>query len=142
MSKENVELVRGTMFPAGVDLVALTQSGELVNALNPTALAPDAGIAFMTPAVGATEYRGLEGFLEGWSDWMAPWASYEVDVEEYRDAGDRVVVLVTLRGQTLHDRVEIEQPGAAVFTVATGKIVRVEFHLDQREALEGAGLSE
>jgi ketosteroid isomerase-like protein len=130
------------MFPAGVDLVPLTQSGELVNALNVAALAPDAEIAFATPGVGFTEYRGLQGFLEGWGDWMVPWANYEVDVADYRDAGDRVVVLVTLSGETLHDGVRIEQPGAAVFTIAGGKIVRVEFHLDQREALEAAGLSE
>jgi ketosteroid isomerase-like protein len=142
VSKENVELVSRAMFPPGVDLVALTESGRLADALNVTVLAPDAEIAFVTPGVGTTEYRGLEGFLEGWGDWMVPWATYEVDVEELLDAGERVVVLVTLRGQTLHDHVEIEQPGAAVFSVAAGKIVRIEFHLDRREALEVAGLAE
>ena len=142
MSKRNVELVSRAMFPPGVDLVALTESGKLVDALNVTALAPDAEIAFVTPGVGTTEYRGLEGFLDGWGDWMVPWASYEVDVQEFLDGGNRVVVLVTLRGETLHDRVEIEQPGAAVFSLVAGRIVRVEFHLDQREALEAAGLAE
>ena len=141
MSQETVELVRSALFPLGVDLVPLTKSGELLEVIDPTAVAPDLEVAFATPGGPMTEYRGADGFIEGWSDWMIPWASYQVDVEEMLDAGDRVVAVVTLSGQTLHDGVHIEQPGAAVFTVAGGKIVRVEFHLDQREALESAGLS-
>jgi ketosteroid isomerase-like protein len=142
MSRENVELVRASMFPAGVDLVTLTQTGELVNHLNRDALTPDMQVAFATPSAGFTEYRGLDGFLEGWGDWMMPWASYQVDLEELIDGGERVVAMVMLRGQTAHDRVSIEQPGAAVFTIRDGKIMRVEFHLDQREALAAAGLAE
>lgn len=141
MSQENVELVRAALVPVGVDLVSLTESGELLKLVDLTAVAPDMEVAFATPAGPMTEFRGPNGFIEGWSDWMIPWASYQVDIEEMLDAGDRVVALVTLSGQTLHDGVQIEQPGAAVFTVACGKIVRVEFHLDQREALESAGLS-
>jgi ketosteroid isomerase-like protein len=140
VSQENVDLVRAVMFPTGVDLVALTRSGELVDHLDLDGLTPDMEVAFATPSAGFTEYRGLEGFLEGWADWMMPWATYEIDLEDLLDAGDRVVALVMLRGQTAHDRVRIEQPGAAVFTIRDGKIARVEFHLDQREALEGAGL--
>jgi SnoaL-like domain len=139
VSQETVELVRSALFPLGVDLVSLTKSGELLEFIDPTAIAPDLAVAFATPAGPMTEYRGA-GRLHS-SDWMIPWASYQVDVDEMLDAGDRVVALVTLSGQTLHDAVRIEQPGAAVFTVAGGKIVRVEFHLDQREALESAGLS-
>jgi ketosteroid isomerase-like protein len=142
MSQQSVELIRASMFPVGVDLVTLTRTGELMNHLNREAVTPDTEVAFATPAAGFTEYRGLEGFLEGWADWMMPWASYEVDLEELVDGGERVLALVTLRGQTAHDRVRIEQPGAAVFTVRDGKITRVEFHLDRREALAAAGLAE
>lgn len=128
------------MFPQGVDLVPLTLSGELANAFDPDAVTPEMEVAFATPGVGFTEYRGLAGFMEGWRDWMMPWASYQVDLDELVDAGGRVVALVMLRGQTIHDRVKIDQPGAAVFTISDGKITRVEFHLDQREALAAAGL--
>jgi ketosteroid isomerase-like protein len=141
VSQENVELVRSALLPVGVDLVPLTRSGELLNLIDPTAAAPDLEVAFATPAGPMTEFRGLDGFIQGWSDWMIPWASYQVDIKDMLDAGDRVVALVTLSGQTLHDAVRIEQPGAGVFTVTGGRIVRVEFHLDQREALESAGLS-
>lgn len=128
------------MFPE-TDLVGLTESGQLERSLSPDVFADDVEIAFVTPGGPFTEYRGLDGFLEGWAEWMGPWASYEVDLHELRDAGERVVALVTLRGETLHDRVQIEQPGAAILTIADARVVRVEFHLDQREALERAGLS-
>lgn len=141
MSQENVDLVQAATFPDGVDLVPLTESGELMQVIDRAMLVPDLEVAFATPAGPLTEYRGLDGFIEGWRDWLIPWASYEVQVADLVDAGERVVALVRLRGKTLHDGVEIEQPGAAVFTVSGGKIVRVEFHLDQREALESAGLS-
>jgi ketosteroid isomerase-like protein len=141
MSQDNVELVRAAMFQEGVDLARLTKTGNLADTLNVTAMAPDMEVAFITPAVGATEYRGLDGFLEGWADWMDPWASFEVITEEFLDGGERVVVLVTLTGQTEHDGVRIEQLAAAVFTVSDGLIRRVEFHLDRREALAAAGLS-
>jgi ketosteroid isomerase-like protein len=140
MSRENIDLIRTAMFPDGVDLVSLPDR-DLVKALDPDALSPDIEVAFATPGGPLVEYRGLAGFLEGWRDWLMPWASYQVQIGEMRDAGDRVVALVTLSGRTSHDGVEITQPGAAVFTVSGGKIVRVEFHLDQREALAAAGLS-
>jgi len=140
VSQENVDLVRTAMFQEGVNLAAITKSGKLADALNVAAMAPEMEVAFFTPAVGATEYSGLEGFLEGWGDWMEPWASFQVSVEEFLDAGDRVVVFVTLTGQTEHDGVRIDQPAAAVLTVSDELIRRVEFHLDRREALAAAGL--
>jgi hypothetical protein len=33
-------------------------------------------IACATPSGPLTEYRGVDGFLEGWAEWMAPWAGY------------------------------------------------------------------
>jgi ketosteroid isomerase-like protein len=141
MSEETVELVRAAMFQEGVDLARASKTGALADTINVTVMAPDMEVAFVTPAAGATEFRGLDGFLEGWGDWMVPWTSFEVIPEEFLDAGERVVALVTLTGQTEHDGVRIEQPAAGVFTVSDGLIRRVEFHLDRREALAAAGLS-
>ncbi|HEY7631955.1 MAG TPA: nuclear transport factor 2 family protein [Thermoleophilaceae bacterium] len=141
MSQENVDLVRAAMFRDPVDLVELSHSGEFQRAIDPSAFAPDVVVVFMTPSGPPTEYSGIAGMGAGWRDWLAPWASYQVVVDEMRDAGDRVVALATLRGDTLRDGVHVEQPGAAVVTIRDGKIARVEFHLDRREALESAGLS-
>ena len=141
MSLENLELVRVALFREDLDLVQLVGSGNFEAAVDPSAFDPEVEIAFATPGGPQTEYRGFAGLIDGWRDWLGPWASYEVSVEELIDAGERVVALAVLRGQTLRDCVQIEQPGAAVVTVSAGKISRVEFHLDRREALESAGLS-
>jgi ketosteroid isomerase-like protein len=141
VSQENIELARNALFRDTIDLVALSFSGDFERAVEPSAFSPDVVVIFVTPSGPRTEYRGLGGLVAGWRDWLAPWASYEVEVKEMLDAGDRVVALAELRGETRHDGVRVEQPGASVLTIADGKIVRVEFHLDQREALESAGLS-
>jgi len=98
MSQENVALVRTAMLP------------ELVKTLDPDALSPDIEVAFATLSGPVAEYRGLTGFPDGWRDWLMPWTSYEVQIDEMRDAGERVVALVTLSGRTSHDGVEIKQP--------------------------------
>jgi ketosteroid isomerase-like protein len=141
MSRENVELVRAALFGADVDLVPLARAGNLDRAIDAAAFAPDVEVFFATPSGPLTPYRGLDGLVAGWRDWLIPWTSYAVDIEELVDAGERVVALGTLRGRTQHDGVEVQQPGAAVATVSDGKIVRLEFHLDHRGALESAGVS-
>src|SRR5215471_16138347 len=110
MSQENVELVRAAMFAADVDLVSLAKAGNFEQVVDPAAFAPDVEIFFATPSGPLAPYRGLDGLIVGWSDWLMPWASYAVDVGEMIDAGDRVVALATLRGRTQHDGVEIQQP--------------------------------
>jgi ketosteroid isomerase-like protein len=77
--------------------------------------------------------------VEGWREWLSAWSQYEAHVEEYVDGGDHVVMLVRLRGETRHDHVVIEQPAAVVYTLEGGKVVRLAFHLDRRQALEEAG---
>jgi hypothetical protein len=48
-------------------------------------------------------------------------------------------MLVRLRGATRHENVVIEQPAAVIYTLEGGKVVRLAFHLDRRQALEEAG---
>src|SRR5689334_24755258 len=39
-------------------------------------------------------FVGLEGLRAAWLDWLEPWESYRVEVEDVIDAGDDAVVLV------------------------------------------------
>jgi ketosteroid isomerase-like protein len=88
----------------------------------------------------AFEGKGVDGFRGAWSEWTSAFESYRIDVERVIDAGDLVVSLVTMAGRTRTGGVEIEAPGAAVWTVVDGRLRRVEFHLDRDEALRTAGL--
>lgn len=128
------------MFADRADLVRLMRDGGFGEAVDPASFAPEFSVAFMTPSGPPTEYRGFQGLVEGWRDWLAPWASYEVQVDELVDAGDCVLANVVLRGETQRDAVQIEEPAAAVIKIAGGRITRIEFHLDRREARAAAGL--
>jgi ketosteroid isomerase-like protein len=86
--------------------------------------------------------HGLQGFVDGWRDWLEPWESYYIEAEDFIDAGDQVVSLTRVLAQTTRDAVAVEHRPAAVWSLREGKIVRVRFFLDRGEALEAAGLSE
>src|SRR4051794_24016215 len=105
---------------------------------------PNFEVVMVGPAyLGATaETYGAEGFREVWLDWTSAFESYRIDLERTIDAGERVVSLVTMCGKTKTGGVEVEAPGAAVWTVVDGRLQRVEFHLDQEAALRAAGLEE
>ena len=85
-------------------------------------------------------FRGIEGLIEGWRDWLTPWESYVITVEDFVEAGDNVVMLARIRARTSRDGVVLEHKPAAVWTVADGKVSAVTFFLERDEALEFAGI--
>ena len=71
-----------------------------------------------------------------------PWDDYELEAEEFIDAGDRVVVTVHIKGRGKGSGVEIDARSHQVHTLRDGKLVRMDEYLDRDEALEAAGLPE
>jgi ketosteroid isomerase-like protein len=69
-------------------------------------------------------------------------ADYEVVREEYRDLGDRVVVLGRLQARGRGSGVQVNSAAGLVFQLQGGKISRVRGYLDHGEALRVAGLTE
>jgi ketosteroid isomerase-like protein len=140
MSRENVELARSAFAGPAVDMLGLF-GGGLPEGANLSLLADDVEIVFvgMEPGLVDGTYTGVAGLVEGWQDWLVAWSRYEATVEEFIDAGDDVVVLARLRGETKHDGVVIEQAAAVVWTFRDGKAVKLAFHLDRRAALESVG---
>jgi ketosteroid isomerase-like protein len=76
--------------------------------------------------------RWLAQWLEGFEDWS-------IDVEELRDAGDRVVALVRQHARPKHGGPEVEMRMAMVFTFRDRLIARMEMYANRPEALEAAG---
>jgi ketosteroid isomerase-like protein len=138
MSRENVELVLSAMSGSHLDMLAMFSGDQPPAGIDVGILAEDVVISFQ-PRVDDQTFIGLEGLAEGWREWLSAWSSYEAEFEDAVDAGDYVVTFVRLRGETRHDHVVLEQPAAAVFKVENGKVVRLTFHLDRRQALEEAG---
>jgi ketosteroid isomerase-like protein len=143
VSARNVDLVKRA-FPAEADLAAVMRSDEAIAAFlpDPAAIAPDMEVRFAAGQAGALgfEGRGFEGLIEGWQDWMIPWETYSLTIEEYVEAGDKVVTLVRVKARTSRDSVELEHRPAAVWTVTGDRVTAVTFFLERDEALEFAGL--
>ena len=142
MSGPNVELVRALLPDAGTDVARLFRDEDSFGSI------AKAVVGLFDPAVesvpawrgaGAT-YTGIDGFREMWLDWLEPWASYHVRVDELIDLGDSVVVLVRDRGLRHGMNVEVELISGSLWTFRDGKIVRVEFYANREELREAVGL--
>jgi len=135
MSIADVELIK-EIWPSEADMTelvpALAEVGQGLEGRFDPALEvhfyPDQPGAFGT-------LRGLEGLARGWGEWLEPWESYRYEVEDYVDAGGgAVVVLARVRARTHRDSVEIEHAPAVVCQVRDGRLVRLDFYLERRDA--------
>src|SRR5215210_892953 len=90
--------------------------------------------------------RAIEGSMDlrtGWRDWLEPYESYWIEVEDWIDAGDEdVLIPVRISARTHRHGVVVEHSPAAICTVRNREIVRAVFYLDRGEALEAVGLRE
>jgi ketosteroid isomerase-like protein len=130
MSSTNVELARcvvGAINDRDVDgLVALL--GDGFEGLTP--------VANTQP----TTYYGADG-VRGFFQDARRWQTIEARVEEFRDLGDRVLVLGELswshsRGGSL----DVVGPLSSLMRFEAGKLTRIETYRDAREAFAAAGL--
>jgi ketosteroid isomerase-like protein len=129
MSQENVELVRrGFEDYLGTGEPPWEYFSEEVEVYDHDA--PDQGA-----------YRGHAGMKRWLEDWGAAWAEWSIAPEELLDAGDSVVVLIRMSTRGRGSGLEVDREDALVYGVAGGKIVRVDYYNDRKQALEGVGLA-
>jgi ketosteroid isomerase-like protein len=144
MQTPNLEVVKAAV-PEEIDLVEVMATDDPVAALigDATLVASDLEVVFGGSQSGAPElhYQGLDGFIQGWADWLEPWDTYRIRLDELIEARDSVVTFVTVHARTSRHGVEIEHQPAAVWTVRDGKLRAVHFFLERKDALEFAGLS-
>jgi ketosteroid isomerase-like protein len=86
-------------------------------------------------------YRSLDGFrrfvdqVDGMSE------RFQIEPEEFIEAGDNVVIAVRLSGKGRDSGVEPEMRLFSIWTLREGKVVRVTGgYRDRAEALQAAGL--
>ena len=91
------------------------------------------------PDIAGVE-RGAEGQSDKLLAWLSTWEHWRVEVEEYRTNGDFVVVLTRYIGRGKGSGVDVDTPGAHLWTVRDGRAVRMVVVSDRERALEAAGL--
>jgi len=135
MSRENVEVVRGMLERYSADDI----EGFLEH------WAPDAewtAVAFAPIEGKARTYRGHAGFRQFHADSHETFAGQRIEITELCDAGDRVLALGELRARGAASGAGFAARMGWLFELRDGKVVRGRDYLDQREALEAAGLRE
>jgi ketosteroid isomerase-like protein len=132
MSQENVEVVKAFF--------------EAYNARNIEAvdrlLHPEAEITTLSTRAGMPDHwrqgttkRYFEQLDEAWTD-------LRVEVEDYRELGERVVALGVLRGAGMHSHVEVARDFATVFVIRDSQIVLLDTYDNWKAGLDAAGLRE
>ena len=94
MSQQNVELMKSVLAD-GTDLIEVFGGGIEGLSSSPVAqrmlsiLAEDVEVDFIPAVAGGPQpdFEGPAGLIEGWQDWLAPWESYVIHVDELLDAG-------------------------------------------------------
>jgi hypothetical protein len=131
MSQENVEVARNAVLafnrrdvPALVDLT--TDDFQWVT---------------WTGTVEPTVYHGADGLASYFRD-ADVWEVLNLDVQEFRDLSDRVLVAGTFHARGGGSGAEIHAPYFSAFFLSGGKLARVLSFRTEAEALEAAGLRE
>jgi len=87
-------------------------------------------------------YTGREGVETYARQTRDTWKEFRLLADEYRDLGDRVLMLGRQEGRGRGSDVPVDAPIAVMFDLRDGKISRTRSYLDHAEALRAAGLSE
>ena len=132
MSHENVELA--TAFFDAYN----ARDSDAVDRL----LDPDAQITTLTGSAGMPTRWSRGTTSEYFEQLDETLADLRVDIQDYRELGERVVALGVIRGAGKASHVEVANDFAVVFVVRSSRIVRVDTYNNRRAALEAAGLEE
>jgi ketosteroid isomerase-like protein len=131
MSEENVEIVR-RVYDA-------YRSGDFETAFG--FIDPEVVFDVSIRPEGKV-YRGHEGVAEALRTWTGTWEAFRIEVEELIDAGDHVIGVEHQSGRGKGSGLPLAQVYFSVFTLGDGKITRIAWFQNRRDALEAAGLSE
>ena len=132
MSEENVAVVRRAL-----DAFSRKDSAVFIELTTPD-LEWKVGLA----AVEGEVFHGHEGVEIYFERLRGAWSEFLFVVDEYRDGGDTVVALGSLRGFGRGGGVPVESPVGTVFDLRGGRIWRMRSYLDHDEAIATANLQE
>jgi ketosteroid isomerase-like protein len=137
MSQENVDFVRALYGTAGS-----MDKGELLAAL-PALIEqgcdPEIEWHEDPQRADACVYRGHEGVLRSFEQWLEGFDEYGVVLEEAIDCGDDVFVASREEGRGAASGATVSSSIYQVFTFRDGKVLRYREFYDRRRAEEAAG---
>jgi ketosteroid isomerase-like protein len=96
---------------------------------------PDIICVRAPPIPDPQTYHGIDGVLQMYADWTTDFDDFEMEALDYDEVGDRVFVEVIQRGRGKASGVMVVGRFWFVYTLAEGKITRLDAYLTREEAL-------
>jgi ketosteroid isomerase-like protein len=132
MSQRNIELVQEAMAAYFRDDEAALR--KLVTADVMVTTRPD------QPDPRTT--RGYEDFIRSTREWTEAWKDWSFDVLRVAEIGDFVLVDANQTGQGASSGVPIEGGVTFLYTIAGGRIARLQMFASEGDALQAIGVAE
>jgi ketosteroid isomerase-like protein len=85
-------------------------------------------------------YAGPEGANQFNAEWADAWDDWELEVEDFIDAGEHVVAIVNQRGRSKATGIPVEMRFAQVWTLRDGRAIRMQMYASTEEAVKSVGL--
>jgi ketosteroid isomerase-like protein len=104
-------------------------------------LDPEVRLDEWQEAPGAQSFHGHEGVRTALDSWFETWEWMQVDIEEVREVGDRVLFTLHQRAKGRGSGIEIEITSWNVYSFRDGKVSRMQLFTSREPALEAAGLA-
>lgn len=107
--------------------------------------ATDPGIELDTRGVAGVSggvYRGHAGLRVWHRDVDEAWEEVEIELDSYRETGNRIFACYELRGRGRQSGIEVAMRPGMVAELRDGRVVRMTTYPDRETALGEAGLSE
>ena len=133
MSQQNVELVRHAFG-------AVTIPGDPEAMID--ASQPDFEMQLVGVGGEPVYYAGARGIRDFFRDVAESWESFRFEATDFRDLGNRVLVLGRVRGRGRLSGVNVDDRWAWIVELRQGRAASLRGYLDHREALDAAGLSD
>jgi ketosteroid isomerase-like protein len=87
-------------------------------------------------------YRGYEGYVAFFREWLSACGDYRMRPKELIDLGDRFVLFDEIVGRGAGSGVPLAQEHAIVMVLKNGRVILSQEYFDPAEALEAVGLRE
>lgn len=144
MSDRNAEIVRAMWEPfKGLDATAIDWEDEAVRETIGRPFSPDVELRWSARWAGKREYRGRDGVIQAYKEWVEQFSEYHTEPLDYIEVGDEFVVVPTRQwgvGEASGALVETEV--THVFEFRDGLISRLDEYETVEEAMEAAGRRE
>jgi ketosteroid isomerase-like protein len=101
---------------------------------------PDFVTLMTSESAMTTEWHGVEGFREALRDWISPYESFRLEIEDVIAQEDKLVFLARQVATTKHAGVEVVTESATIWWLEDGLIRQAVFYLDQKQALKAVGI--